>query len=106
MEEGPEYAVDEKQRIHRIASGIVFACWVLLALHAHGLAQAFRTAVYYMLPLSCIWFPDAMASYSGVVLGRGRYIDTPSHPVFLRWAGWFLLLIVPLFLLLLFALNK
>jgi hypothetical protein len=36
-----------------------------------------------------------MSEYSGVILGRGRHIDTPSHPFFLRWTGWFLLLIVP-----------
>ena len=106
MEEGPEYAVDKKQMIHRIASGIVYACWVLLALYSHGVGQAFKTAAYYLIPLSCIWFSDAMASYTGVLWGKGRYIDTPSHPAFLRWAGWFLLLFVPLFLILLFALNR
>ncbi len=101
-----EYALDKSQRAHRIASGIVFAVWIGLAFYTRGLGQAFRTAAYYLLPLSCIWFSDAMAGYTGGLLGRGRAIDGRSHPTFLRWGGWFLLLFVPLFLLILFSLNK
>ena len=101
-----EYAVDKSQRAHRIASGIVFAVWIGLAFYTRGMGQAFKTAAYYLLPMSCIWFSDAMAGYTGVFLGRGRVIDERSHPTFLRWGGWFLLLFVPLFLLALFARNK
>jgi len=101
-----EYAVDKAQQAHRIASGIVFVVWIGLAFYTRGMGQAFKTAAYYLLPMSCIWFSDAMAGYAGVFLGRGRVIDERSHPTFLRWGGWFLLLFVPLFLLALFALNK
>lgn len=101
-----EYAVDKSQRAHRIASGIVFAVWIGLAFYTRGLGQAFRTGAYYSLPMSCIWFSEAMADYTGVLLGKGRAIDERSHPTFLRWGGWFVLLFVPLFLLILFALNK
>ena len=101
-----EYAVDKSQRAHRIASGIVYAVWIGLAYYTGGMIQAFKTAAYYLLPMSCIWFSDAMAAYTGVLLGRGRAIDERSHPTFLRWGGWFLLLFVPLFLLTLLVLNK
>jgi uncharacterized membrane protein YoaT (DUF817 family) len=56
--------------------------------------------------MSSIWFSEAMAAYTGVLWGRGRPIDERSNPTFLRWGGWFLLLLVPLFLLILFAINK
>lgn len=101
-----EYAVDKNQRAHRIASGIVYAVWVVLSLYTNGLGQAFKTAAYYLLPMACIWFSDAMASYTGVMWGRGRLIEERSHPVFLRWGGWFLLLVVPLVLIAIFALNR
>ncbi len=101
-----EYAVDKSQRAHRIASGIVFAVWIILSFYKRGLGQAFKTAAYYILPMSCIWFSEAMAGYTGVLWGRGRAIDERSHPTLLRWGGWFLLLFVPLFLLTLFVLNK
>jgi CDP-diglyceride synthetase len=101
-----EYAVDKNQRAHRIASGIVYAVWIVLSLYTNGLGQAFKTAAYYLLPMACIWFSDAMASYTGVMLGGGRLLDERSHPVFLRWGGWFLLLLVPLVLVVMFALNR
>jgi hypothetical protein len=101
-----EYAVDKSQRAHRIVSGIVFAVWIGLAFYTRGMGQAFRTVAYYLLPMSCIWFPEVMATYTGALWGRGRFVDERSHPTFLRWGGWFLLLFVPLFLLILFFLNK
>jgi hypothetical protein len=101
-----DYAVDPGQRAHRIASGIVYAGWILLAWHSRGLGQAFKTAAFYLLPMACIWFPDAMASYTGVLWGRGRVIDERSHPRFLRWGGWFLLLLVPVALMAMLASGR
>lgn len=94
-----EYAVDKKQRIHRIASLVVLLIWFFLIWHNSGLPYAIRGATVYAFPLAIIWFPEPMSRYSGLVLGRGRHIDQPSHPVILRWAGWFLLLFVPLFII-------
>lgn len=101
-----EYAVDKAQRAHRISSCVVYAVWIGLSLYTNGLGQAFKTAAYYLMPMSCIWFSDALASYTGVMLGRGRFVDENSHPVFLRWGGWFLLLVVPLVLIAMYALNR
>jgi hypothetical protein len=101
-----EYAVDKVARAHRIASGVVCAVWILLSFDRHGLGPAFRTAAYYLLPMACIWFPDAMASYTGVIWGMGRYVTERSHPLFIRWAGWFLLLIVPLIFMAIVVLSR
>ncbi len=96
------YAVDKKQRIHRIASLSIFLVWVILGYRAGGLAGVMRVSLFFSLPMACIWFPDAMSEYRGIVLGKGRYIDKPSNPIFLRWGGWFLLLFVPCLLFLMF----
>lgn len=101
-----EYAVDRRQRVHRIVAGVVYVTWIGLTFYKSGLGQAFRTASYYLLPLVCIWFSEAMASYTGVIGGRGRFVEERSHPIFLRWGGWFLLLIVPLILMTMFAFAR
>ena len=101
-----EYAVDKIQRAHRIASGIVYAVWIGLSFHTHGLGQAFRTAGHYLLPMACIWFSDAMASYTVVMWVSGRFIEERSCPVLLRWGGWFLLLVVPLVRIAFFTFSR
>lgn len=102
-----EYATDRRQRAHRVVSGIVYAIWIGLALYSGGLGNAFKAAAYYLLPMACIWFSDAMASYTGVAWGRGRFISERSHAGFLRWGGWFVLVFVPLMILIaLFATRR
>lgn len=93
------YAIDKSARIHRIASACVLSVWLVLAFLAGGFGSSLRTFLFYLLPIFCIWFPDTMGQYTGVVLGRGRYIDQPSHPTFLRYGGWFVLVVVPLILM-------
>jgi CDP-diglyceride synthetase len=100
-----EYAVDGRQRAHRAASGIVYAVWIGLTFYRSGVGEAFKTAAYFLLPISCIWFSESMASYTGVMWGKGRLIGERSHPTFLRWGGWFLLL-VPLFLMLMAIVRR
>ena len=92
-------AIDKGQRAHRIASILVWSIWVILAFIHGDHAVAIRTGLFFLLPLAGIWFPEALASYTGVTLAKGRYIDKPSHPIFLKWACWWLLVFVPLFLL-------
>ena len=97
------YAIDKSARIHRIASACVLSVWLVLAFLAGGFESSLRSFLFYLLPIFCIWFPDAMAQFTGVVLGRGRYIDQPSHPTFLRYVGWFVLVVIPLLLMLIFS---
>lgn len=100
-----EYAVDKGQRAHRIASAVVLAIWIGLAFHKNGLEQAFKTAAYFLLPMACIWYSDVLAAYTGS-MGSTSFVDERSHPVLLRWAGWLVLLVVPLVLMVMFALNR
>ena len=103
MDDGT-YTKDKSTKIHRIVSACVLSVWLVLAFLAGGLASAMSSFLYYLLPIFCIWFPDVLAKYKGVVLGRGWQIDQPSHPTFLRYGGWFVLLVVPLLLMLIFSL--
>ena len=47
-----------------------------------------------LLPLSLIWFPDPIGSFTGYV-GRGGRVDTETPPFLVSVAGWILLLVVP-----------
>jgi hypothetical protein len=47
-------------------------------------------AIYLVLPLACIWYPDAMGDYTGVM--RGQYINAESPGCLVCICGWFLLL--------------
>jgi hypothetical protein len=58
-----------------------------------GLDMA-KVAVALLLPMACIWFPDALGEYTGIM--RLQAI-TASTPAFLVCAGgWLLLVGVPL----------
>ena len=62
-------------------------------LYGSGLLTA-KVAVVLLLPMACIWFPEALGEYTGVM--RLQAI-TASTPAFLVCAGgWLLLVGVPL----------
>lgn len=88
----PEYAVDKVQRAHRIASACVYFTWLVVAYFDGGFVKSFLVSRMLIIPVLCIWFSSAMAMFTNAK------ITEPSHPMFLRWAGWFVLLVVPVFL--------
>ena len=62
-------------------------------LYGSGLGMA-KVAVLLLLPMACIWFPEALGEYTGIM--RLQAI-TASTPAFLVCAGgWLLLVGVPL----------
>lgn len=81
---------------HRIASLTVYVAWVSLGAYLYGYEGFLRAALGFSLALVCIWFPDAMAGFTESGLGGFRKIDEPSHPTFILYAGWFLLLALPI----------
>lgn len=78
----------------RLLSGCVAIAYLLMALLGAGsLESAVRLALFLMLPLACIWFPDGMGSLTGVAFGLGRPTITHKTPGdFVALGGWLLLL--------------
>jgi hypothetical protein len=97
------YARDKADLGHRIASFCVLSGWAIVSFFNDGFGSAVETFLFYLLPTFCIWFPNALSRYKGIILGDGRYIDEPSHPTFLRYAGWFVLVFVPIALMLILS---
>jgi hypothetical protein len=59
-----------------------------------GGAVALKLAIGLLLPVACIWFPEALGDYAGTIRGQ---LMTASTPAFLVCAGgWLVLVGVPL----------
>ena len=76
---------------NRFVSGSVAAIYLTVALWGRGAEAGFVVAAFLILPLSCIWFSDAMGGFVGPVW-RGA-ITGPSPALLVRIAGWLLLLL-------------
>ncbi len=91
-----EYAVDYERRMHRIASAVLYGIWIVVAFRQSGHVFAIRTSIHLFMPVACIWFPHALVTCTGMRWWwhDGAY-PGPSHPAFLRWGGWLVLVVVP-----------
>jgi uncharacterized membrane protein YoaT (DUF817 family) len=78
--------------ISRILSAIIAVGYLLVAYFAGGGEVAFKFGIFLVLPLACIWFSDAMGSFTGVMRGQAVTTKTPGRLV--AFGGW-LLLILP-----------
>lgn len=88
-----EYSSDKYGLIHRGVSLLIIGGVVAYGI-ANGHLSIGRTIMYFIVPISCIWFPDAIATLKDDVISPG----------IIRFGGWCLLLIIivyPFFLRLL-----
>ncbi|HBA85273.1 MAG TPA: hypothetical protein DCZ95_14390 [Verrucomicrobia bacterium] len=76
----------------RIISGIIALAYIALGYFADGGETAFRIGMALILPMACIWFSDAMGSYTGVGLGKGA-ITSATPGCMVAFGGWLLLLL-------------
>ena len=96
MKEDGEYARDQGNWWHRVASLVVVLCWVAAAWCWGGWTFAMRAGISLMVPGAMVWFPEVLGSLDNDVVAqaRARYIG-PCHPKVIRWVGWFFLLAGP-----------
>ena len=87
-----DYAPDSSLRLHRMVSLVVVGALAGLELWKFGLLNAFIVGVTHMLPLACIWFPNAIARGEGEVPNRtqGNFRMISSSTI--QWAGWVVIL--------------
>jgi hypothetical protein len=87
----------------RVASLAVTLAYVVSAYFLIGWVRAIEVAGCALLPLACIWFPDAMGSYTGFV-GVGRFVSEESSGPGIFFMGWVVLLLpVPICAILYFS---
>jgi hypothetical protein len=87
--------------VNRGLSLIVYVGYIAAAYHGAGGLLAAKVAIPLLLPMACIWFPDAMGSFTGTM---HYHAITASTPAFLVCAGgWLLLVGVPILVYLIWS---
>ncbi|HLX95271.1 MAG TPA: hypothetical protein VKU37_05970 [Verrucomicrobiae bacterium] len=75
-------------------SSLVAITYIALALIFSGGALAFKLGLILIMPLACIWFSDAMGSYTGLGLMAYDYPITKQSPgILVCIMGWVVLLL-------------
>ena len=73
---------------------LVYVAYLIAGYISLGGAAMVKIGVLFLLPLICIWFPEPLGKFTGVM---GLQAITAQTPAFLvSVAGWFLLVVVPL----------
>lgn len=80
--------------ISKLLSLFVAGGYQIAALNTGGDEALLRTALFLIVPLSCIWFSEALGAFTGVT-SRGA-INRTTPGCFVALGGW-LLLLLPLF---------
>jgi len=75
----------------KIVSGCIALSYVTIAVIAGDGEVVFKTGLFLLLPLACIWSSASMGGYTGVGLGKGITSTTPGR--FVAFGGWLLLLL-------------
>jgi hypothetical protein len=83
---------------NRILSGLLAIVYVIGAFVTAGAEGGFKVLGLVILPLACIWFGEAMGGFTGP--SGSIWITAPSPGLMVCIAGW-LLLIIPLVFILL-----
>ena len=79
--------------INRSLSILVYFAYIAAGFTHGGGSVALKLAIGLLLPMACIWFPEALGNYAGTI--RTQPI-TASTPAFLVCAGgWLVLIGVP-----------
>ena len=83
---------------NRVLSGLLAIGYIIGAFVTAGGEVGFKVFGFVILPLACIWFGEAMGGFTGP--SGSIWITAPSPSIFVCIAGW-LLLILPLIFILL-----
>ncbi len=79
--------------IGKITSLVIALAYLFAAYFGSSGETAFKVGMFLLLPLACIWFSEAMGSYTGSM--RGQYINATTPGGMVAFGGW-LLLLMPL----------
>jgi EamA domain-containing membrane protein RarD len=80
--------------LNRCASGVVALFYLVRAYSHGGGATTLTVAMFLLLPMACIWFPEALGEYTGTIRLQAMTSSTPAWLVCA--GGWLVLVGVPL----------
>jgi len=76
---------------NRVLSGLLAVVYMVAAYAHAGVELALKVSMGLILPLACIWFADAMGSYTGSTSSVSITSPTPGWLVCI--GGWIVLLL-------------
>ena len=80
--------------LNRTLSTLVALLYLFAAYDTGGGATTLKVAMFLLLPMACIWFPEPLGQYGGTIRGQAM---TSSTPAFLVCAGgWLVLVGIPI----------
>ena len=80
--------------VNRGLSLLIALLYLAAAYSERGGAGMLKLAMFLLLPLACIWFPEALGQYGGTIRGQAM---TSATPGFLVCAGgWLVLVGIPI----------
>ena len=82
---------------NRVISGIVAVAYLVAAFAERGGEGCLKMALFLILPLSCIWFSEAMGGYTGPTTSMA--ITSPSPGKIVCILGWVVLLLPVVFMI-------
>lgn len=80
--------------LSRGLSLVIHAAYLVAAYISGGGALMVKVAAGLLLPLACIWFPEPLGNYTGLINLQSVSEKTPAF--FVSAIGWFLLVVIPL----------
>ena len=76
---------------NRILSSLLAIMYIVIALVKGGADAVWKTVLFVIFPLACIWFADAMGGFTGLT---GTIAITKASPgIIVCILGWLLLLL-------------
>jgi hypothetical protein len=77
--------------VSRLASSALVAGYLVIGMLAGGPGETLKVLAFCVVPLACIWFPEALGDYTGyLVFDR---ITKASPSIFVWFMGWVVLLL-------------
>jgi hypothetical protein len=77
--------------VSRLLSLLLVLAYVTGAGVVAGTLSALKILAAMLVPLACVWFPEALGEYTGDTFSRA--IIRPSPPSFVWFLGWIVLLL-------------
>jgi len=73
-------------KINRVVSGLIALTYLGGAYYMGGSEAAFKTGMFLILPMACIWFSEGMGSSGG-----GPFVNSTTPGCLVAAGGWLVL---------------
>jgi len=80
--------------INRGLSLLVCIVYISVGYSVQGSGRALGVFIGLLFPMACIWFPEPLGNFTGII--RGQLMTSPTPAVLVSAGGWLILVGVPI----------